>query len=235
MREGGNILARIMETLKKRVEPGISTKELDRVAETLVFKYKAQPAFKGYEGFPATLCVSVNNVIVHAVPSNYQLKQGDIVSLDLGIKHKGFFTDMAITLGVGKVDFEALRLIRTTKKALKLGLKKARPGNTFGDIGNTVQKYVESQGFNVVRELCGHGIGRELHESPKVPNYGQTHQGQKIKQGMVFCLEPMTTVGDWHLKKSADGFGFETKDGSLSCHFEHTIAVTQTGCEVLTK
>ena len=235
MREGGNMLARIMETLKKRVEPGISTKELDRVAETLVFKYKAQPAFKGYEGFPATLCVSVNNVIVHAVPSNYQLKQGDIVSLDLGIKHKGFFTDMAITLGVGKVDFEALRLIRTTKKALKLGLKKARPGNTFGDIGNTVQKYVESQGFNVVRELCGHGIGRELHESPKVPNYGQTHQGQKIKQGMVFCLEPMTTVGDWHLKKSADGFGFETKDGSLSCHFEHTIAITQTGCEVLTK
>lgn len=252
MREGGKILASIVEKLKEQVQPGITTNDLDRAAQALVLKYKAEPAFKGHEGFPAALCTSVNNVIVHAVPSAYQLKEGDILSLDLGIKYKGFFTDMAITLpvlaygvdrglppasyrGQPPVDSEILRLIRVTKKALKYGIKKARAGNTFEDIGNTIQRYVESQGFNVVRELCGHGIGRELHEDPKVPNYGKRHKGEKIKEGMVFCLEPMVTVGDWHLKKSPDGFGFETKDGSLSCHFEHTVAITKSGCQVLTQ
>ncbi|MDI6882973.1 MAG: type I methionyl aminopeptidase [Patescibacteria group bacterium] len=256
MRDGGRILAKIMEELKKKVAPGITTKELDRVAETLVLKYKAQPAFKGYENFPATLCTSVNEVIVHAAPSDYQLKEGDILSLDLGIKYpapvptmsgrcgpgKSFFTDMAITLlvkskrGRTPVNFETLRLIKVTKKALKLAIKKVRPGKTFEDIGYTVQRYVESQGFNVVRELCGHGIGRELHEDPKILNYGRpVHKGEKIKEGMVFCLEPMVTMGDWHIKKSPDGFGYETKDGSLSCHFEHTVAVTKDGCQLLTE
>lgn len=238
MREGGKILASIVEELKRKVEPGITTKELDRAGEALVFKYGAKPAFKGYEGFPATLCVSVNEVIVHAVPSDYKLKKGDIVSLDLGIQYKDFFTDLAMTFPVGgpsSISFEALRLIRVTKKALKLAIKKARPGNTIGDIGNTVQRYVESQDFGVVRELTGHGIGKQLHEEPKIPNYGKRHQGDKIKEGMVFCLEPMTTIGDWHLKKSKDGFGFETKDGSLSCHFEHTVAITKNDCQVLTK
>lgn len=238
MHQGGKILAQIMKELKKKVKAGITTQELDSLAETFIFKSKAQPAFKGYEGFPATLCTSLNQVIVHAVPSDYQLREGDILSLDLGIKYKGYFTDMAFTILVGQkksFDFEVLRLIKVTKKALKLAIKKTKPGNTIGDIGNTIQRYVESQGFQVVRDLCGHGIGQELHEDPKIPNYGKRHKGEKILPGMVFCLEPMVVMGDWHLKKSADGFGFETKDGSLACHFEHTVAVTCDGPWVLTK
>jgi len=180
------------------------------------------------------LCTSVNEEIVHVPPSNRVLKEGDVLKLDLGIFYKGFHTDMAITVPVGKVSFEAQRLIRATKKALKLAIKKVKPGNTFGDIGNTIQRYVESQGFNVVRELCGHGIGRELHEEPKILNYGKRKSGEKIKEGMVFCIEPMVTAGDWHLKRTKDGFGYQTVDGSLTAHFEHTIAVTKNGCRVLT-
>lgn len=235
MREGGKILAEIMEDLKKRVKPGITTKELDRVAETLILKFGVKPAFKDYEDFPVALCTSVNQVVVHAVPSDYKLKQGDILSLDLGIGYKGFFSDMAVTVPVGEVKPEILRLIKVTKKALKLGIKKARVGNTFGDIGNTIQRYVEYQNFNVVRELCGHGIGREIHQEPKILNYGKRKTGPEIAEGMVFCLEPMVTMGDYHLKKSVDGFGYETKDGSLSAHFEDEIAVTKTGPLVLTK
>lgn len=253
MVEGGRILAEIMRQLEQMAEPGITTKELNRVAEDLVFKYGAEPAFKGYDGFPAALCASINSVIVHAVPSDYQLKPGDILSLDLGIKYKGFYTDMAMTVLVGRglpstkpvegrplqvssgVDSDKMRLIRVAKKALRLAIKKTRPGNTIGDVGNTIQRYVEGQGFNVVRELCGHGIGKGIHEEPKILNYGKRHSGPKIKQGMVFCLEPMVTAGDWHLKKAPDKFGYETADGSLSAHFEHTVAVTKHGCRVLTK
>lgn len=234
MAESGKILAEIMEKLKARVRPGITTKELDRAAQALIFESKAIPAFKGYENFPAVLCASVNNQIVHAVPSERELKEGDILSLDLGIKYKGFFADMAITLSAGEVNSEVLRLIRATKKALKLGIKKARVGNTTGDIGNTIQRYVEGQGFNVVRELTGHGIGRELHEDPKILNYGTRHKGEKIKEGMVLCVEPMVTMGDYKLKKSPDGFGYETKDGSLSAHFEHTVAILKNGPKILT-
>ncbi|MDP2664003.1 MAG: type I methionyl aminopeptidase [bacterium] len=234
MAEGGRILAQIMAELEKRVEPGATTRELDRVAETLILKSGAKPSFKGHQGYPAALCVSVNEEIVHALPSQRKLKEGDIVSLDLGLFYKGFHSDMALTLPVGKVSPETQRLIRATKKALKRGIKKSRLGNTFGDIGNTIQRHVESQGFNVVRDLCGHGIGRELHEDPQIMNYGKRKTGEKIKEGMVFCLEPMVTVGDWQIKKSKDGHGFETADGSLSCHFEHTIAVTGNGTKILT-
>jgi methionyl aminopeptidase len=240
--EGGKILAKIMKELEKAIRPGITTKELDRLAESLIScpakswakADKIQSSFKGYDGFPACLCTSINEEIVHVAPSERVLKEGDIISLDLGIFYKGFHTDMAITVPVGKVSPEVQRLIRVTKKALKRGIKKVRPGNTFGDIGNTIQRYVESQGFNVVRDLCGHGIGKELHEEPKIFNYGKRHTGEKIKEGMIFCIEPMVTAGDWKLKKSKDGFGYQTQDGSLSCHFEHTIAVTKTGCQVLT-
>lgn len=235
MREGGKILAQIMKELEKKVEPGITTKYLDKVAEDLVLKYKAKPSFKGYEGFPANLCVSINEELVHCIPSNRRLKQGDIVSLDFGILFKSFHTDMAVTLPVGEISPEAQRLIRVTKKALKRGLKKVRPGNTFGDIGNTIQRYVEGQGYNVVRELSGHGIGRELHEDPKISNYGKRREGPEIKQGMVFCIEPMVAIGDWQLKKAKDNYGYQTKDDSLCAHFEHTIAVTKTGYEVLTE
>jgi len=234
MAEGGKILASIMKELKRKVKPGITTKELDRVAETLILKYGGKPSFKGYEGFPATLCTSINEELVHCLPSKRKLKGGDILSLDVGMCYKGFHTDMALTLPVGKVSPEVQRLIRVTKKALKRGIKKARVGNTFGDIGNTIQRYVEGQGFNVVRELCGHGIGKEIHEDPKILNYGKRRSGPKIKEGMTFCLEPMVTVGDWKLKKTKDGFGFKTQDGSLSCHFEHTLLVTKRGCKVLT-
>jgi len=235
MRQGGKILARIMAELGKRIEPGKRTKDLDKVANDLVLKYGAKPSFLGHQGFPARLCVSVNEELVHCVPSERKLKQGDIVSLDLGIKYKGFHTDMAITLPVGRVSSEAQRLIRTTKKALKRGIKKVRPGNTFGDIGNTIQRYVESQGYNVVQDLCGHGIGRQVHEDPQILNYGKRKTGAKLRTGMVFCIEPMVTIGDWHLKKAKDNYGFQTRDGSLCAHFEHTIAVTENGCEVLTE
>lgn len=234
MAEGGKILAKIMRELEKRVKPGITTKDLDGLAESLVLKSGGKCSFKGYEGFPNCLCTSINGEIVHGIPSERVLRDGDILKLDLGYFYKGFHTDMAITFPVGRVSFEAQRLIRVTKKVLKLAIKKARPGNTFGDIGNTIQRYVESQGFNVVRELCGHGIGKELHEEPQVLNYGKRHSGEEIKEGMVFCLEPMVTIGDWKIKKSKDGYGFETADGSLSAHFEHTIAVTKNGTKILT-
>ncbi|MBU0476535.1 type I methionyl aminopeptidase [Patescibacteria group bacterium] len=232
--ENGKLLAKIMRELEQMVKPGITTKELNRVAETLVLKSGGKCSFKGYEGFPAALCTSVNEEIVHCVPSERVLKEGDIISLDLGLYRQGFHSDMAITLPVGKVIPEAQRLIRITKKALKRGIKKIRAGNTFGDIGNTIQRYVEPQGFNVVRDLCGHGIGKEIHEDPQILNYGKRRKGPEIKEGMVFCLEPMVTMGGYKLKKSKDGFGYETADGSLSAHFEHTIALTKKGCQLLT-
>ena len=234
MKEGGKILARIMKDLEKNVRPGITTKELDRLAESLILKSGGRCSFKGYQNFPACLCTSINEEIVHALPSNRILKEGDIISLDLGLFWKGFHSDMAITLPVGKVSPEAVRLIRVTKKALKRGIKKVRPGNTIGDIGNTIQRYVESQGFNVVRDLCGHGIGKEIHEDPQILNFGKRKSGPEIKEGMVLCLEPMVTVGNWKLKKTKDNYGYETEDGSLSCHFEHTVAVTKDGAKILT-
>lgn len=235
MAEGGKILAKVMANLEKKVLPGITTKELNRAAESLILKSGGKPSFKRYQGFPACLCTSINEEIVHCVPSRRILKEGDIISLDLGIYYKGFHTDMAVTLAVGKISPEAQRLVRITKKALKRGIKKVRPGNTFGDIGNTIQRYVESQGFNVVRELCGHGIGKEIHEEPQVLNYGKRRTGPEIKEGMTFCIEPMVTTGDWKIKKSKDGYGFETQDGSMSCHFEHAMAVTKNGCQLLTE
>lgn len=247
MAEGGKILAKIMKEIEKMVKPGITTKELDRVAETLILKFGGKPSFKGYQGFPACLCTSVNEEIVHAVPSKRILKEGDIISLDLGIFFQGYHTDMAITIPVGKIDSRTQKLIGVTKRALEIGINNVRPGNRFGDISKAIQKYVESQGFNVVRELCGHGIGKEIHEPPQILNFVSfdkitsnkiKYQGEaniELKEGMVFCIEPMVTVGDWHIKKANDDYGFKTKDGSLSCHFEHTIAVTKNGCQILTE
>lgn len=234
MAEGGKILAKIMKELVGKVRPGITTKELDRLAKSLIFEFGGKPSFKGYQNFPAVLCTSINEEIVHVVPSNRVLKEGDIITLDLGILWKGFHNDMAVSLPVGKIKPEAARLIRVTRKALKRGIKKTRPGNTVGDIGNTIQRYVESQGYNVVRDLCGHGIGRELHEDPQILNYGKRHKGEELKEGMVICIEPMITVGDFKLKKIEDGHGYTTQDGSLSCHFEQTMAVTKDGVKVLT-
>lgn len=227
-------MAGIMKKVAAEIRPGIMTKELDKLAEELILKSGGKCNFKGYQGFPSCLCASVNDEIVHCVPSNKILKEGDIITLDLGLLWKGFHTDMAVTLPVGKISPEAQRIIRVTKKALKRGIKKARVENTFGDIGNTIQRYVESQGYNVVRELCGHGIGRELHEDPKVLNYGKRREGPEIKEGMVFCIEPMVTAGHWKLKKT-DDHCFATEDSSLSCHFENMMAITKEGTKVLTE
>ena len=235
MAESGKILATVLKEVEKMVKPGITTLELDRASEALILSAGAKPGFKGYDGFPYSLCASVNENIVHGLPSNYALKEGDIVGLDLGVIYKGYNSDMAVTVPVGNVSFEAKRLINVTKKSLRLGIKKAKVGNTIGDIGNTIQRFVEDQGFGVVRDLCGHGIGKNLHEDPKIPNFGKRGSGEKIEEGMVICIEPMVTVGDYNMKQSKDGYGFATKDGSLSAHFEHTIAITKKGARVLTE
>ena len=235
MAEAGRILAEVMQELKKMAKPGITTLDLNRAAEALVLSRGAKPAFKGYDNFPYSLCASINEVVVHGFPSEYVLKEGDIVGLDLGVLYKGYYSDMAITVAVGKVSYEAKRLLTVAKKAVKRGIKKIKIGNTTGDIGNTIQRYVEDQGFSVVRDLCGHGVGKELHEDPQIPNFGKRGGGEKLQEGMVICIEPMITAGDWHLKKTKDGYGFATKDSSLSAHFEHTIAITQTGPKILTE
>ncbi len=235
MEEGGKILVKILKQLKKMVRPGITTQELNKVACDLVLKYGAEPSFLGHEGFPAALCVSINDEIVHGVPGRRKLEQGDILSLDFGVYFKGFHTDAAITLPVGKISKEAKKLIKATKKALELGVKKARPGNHFGDISFAIQKHIESQGFKVIKDLCGHGIGRELHEDPQILNYGEKGRGLEIREGMVFCLEPMAAAGDWKMRQGKDGYCFKTADGSLSAHFEWTIAIRGQGCKILTK
>jgi len=234
MRQAGRMLAKVMEELRSKVEIGVTTKELDRAAEALIFKLGAKPAFKGYDGFPATLCTSVNHVIVHQAPSDYKLKNGDIISLDMGLVYKGFFSDMAITVSVGEINIKIKKIIDITKNSLIKGIKTMKPGRHIGDIGFNVQKYIEQSGFNVVRDLCGHGIGKNLHEDPQILNYGDQGEGEEMKKGMVFCIEPMASIGDSRIKKFSDGFGWRTKDNSLSAHFEHMIAVTRDGYEILT-
>jgi len=239
MQKGGRVLARIIEELKKHVKPGITTKYLNEVAEDLILKYGAKPSFKGFNKYPATLCTSLNEEIVHALPSDRKIKNGDILSLDLGIRYKGYCTDLAVTVPVGKVDKKIQKLIAVTKKALDIGIKQCKPGNHLQDIGSAIQKYVEKNKFNVVQELCGHGIGKDVHEEPQVLNYLSTSleasERTELKEGMVLALEPMVVMGDWKIEKCKDGFGYKTKDNNLSAHFEHTIAITKNGPIVLTK
>ncbi len=235
IKEGAKILAEIVKNLEEEAKPGITTKYLDKVASDLIFKFGAKPSFKNHMGFPAALCASVNEIIVHGIPSERKLEEGDLLSLDLGVFYKGFHSDMAVTVAVGRTAKENLKLLSVAKKALEIAVKKAKPGNTFGDIGFAIQKFAEDKGYNVVRELCGHGIGKNLHEDPQIPNYGKKGTGEEIKEGMVFCIEPMLTVGDWHIKRAKDGYGFASCDGSLSAHFEHTVAITKNGAKVLTK
>jgi len=235
MAEGGRILAMVLKEVAAMAKPGVVTLDLDRAAERLIFSNGAKPAFKGCEGFPYSLCVSVNDVVVHGFPSSYVLKDGDIVGLDLGVLWKGYNTDMAVTVAIGEISYEARRLMDIAKKSLRLGIKKARAGITTGDLGHTIQRCIEEQGFGVVRDLCGHGIGKNVHEDPQIPNYGQRHKGEVLKEGMVICIEPMVTMGAQQIKRAKDGYGFATKDGSLSAHFEHTIAITKDGAKILTE
>src|SRR3989344_8789369 len=245
MKEGGAILAKILRELSTAVRPGITTKDLDKLVNELVFKFGAKSAFLGYNGYPATLCTSINEGIVHGLPSDRKLKEGDLLKLDMGVLYKEFYTDSAVTVLVSglsrfshifKKDYSRkLRLISVTRKALEIGISKARVGNTIGDIGSAVQKYVETERLNVVRDLVGHGIGRELHEEPQVPNYGKQGSGEKLVAGMVIAIEPMVVTGDWAAKEGDDGFVFETKDGGLVAHFEHTVAITEKGPLLITK
>lgn len=236
MREGGHILAGIVDELISQVQPSVNTAQLDKIAEAKILKAGAKPAFKDYQGFPATLCASVNEEVVHAIPSPEKiLKDGDIITLDLGLIYKGYYLDMARTVPVGEIEKETARLMRVTKEALNIGIRKVRPGVKTGDIGNAIQRFVEERGYGVVRELCGHGIGKELHEEPQVLNYGDRHTGIEFKEGMVICIEPMVTMGNWNVKRARDGQAYITRDGSLAAHFEDTIAITATGSEVLTR
>ena len=235
MRRAGRLLAEIIKETEKLVRPGVTTKYLDKAAEGLILKYGAKPNFKGYQGFPATLCTCLNEEVVHCVPSERKLKEGDILTLDGGLILDGFNSDMAITIPVGEISPEKERLIQVTRGALKKGIETVKAGRTFGDVGNAIQSYVEKQGFYIVKDLGGHGIGRELHEDPQILNYGEKGKGEKIKEGMVFCLEPIVSAGDWRIKTAKDGYGYQTRDGSLSAHFEHMIAVTKQGPEILTE
>lgn len=235
MTEAGKILAKIMKRLEKEIRPGIETLKLETLAERLILESGGTCSFKGYDGFPACLCVSINEQVVHSPPGPRVIKEGDMISFDLGIYYQGFHADMARTVVAGKSNKLQRKLIKVTKEALAKAIKYAKPGNNFGDIEWITQNYVESQGFNVVRQLCGHGIGKELHEDPQILNFGKKGTGPKIKEGMIFCIEPMVTVGGWQLEKSADGFALETMDKSLSCHFEDMVAVTKKGPVVLTR
>jgi methionyl aminopeptidase len=232
--QAAHLLAGIMFKLKKAVRPGIASNDLNDLAENLILSAGAKPAFKGYQGFPASLCLSFNEQIVHGLPFNRTIKDGDLVSFDLGLAYNGFYADMAETVIVGKPSKEKKEILAVCHKALEIAVSQARPGNRLGDLGFKVQEYVKSRGFNVIRDLCGHGIGRELHEEPQVLNYGRPKTGEKIVKGMVLCLEPMVSSGDWRIKKAKDGFSYQTKDGSLSCHFERMVLVTENGAKILT-
>jgi methionyl aminopeptidase len=227
------IVAQVLAEVTRKAKPGITTLELDRYAEKRAREMGAVPAFKGYRGYPASLCTSVNEEIVHGIPSSRVLKNGDILSIDFGVVLNGFYGDAAVTVPVGDISGTAARLIETVKESLFRGIKQAAAGNRISDISAAVQEYVEKNGFNVIRNFVGHGIGYSLHEEPQIPNYGAPGQGPKIKPGMVLAIEPMISVGNWEVEIMRDNWTAVTKDGSLSAHYEHTIAVTAEGPEIL--
>lgn len=240
MAEAGRRLAHVLETLREETRPGVTTAHLDRLARGLIERADAKPAFLDYrppgdfKPYPFTLCASVNDVIVHGQPSNYAVQDGDILKLDLGLKFKGFYVDSALTLAVGKIGRGAKKLIEVTEEALGLAIDEARPGNTIGDIGYVVEKFIVGRKFSVVKSLTGHGIGRHLHEEPQVLNFGRKGGGEDIEIGMVLAIEPMVTMGSGETQVMKDD-SFITADGSLAAHFEHTVAITEDGPIVLTK
>jgi methionyl aminopeptidase len=234
MRQAGRIVAAVLEILCQQARPGIRTKELDIIAAREVEKLGAKPSFKGYRGFPANLCVSVNDEVVHGIPGERVLREGDIVSLDLGATYMGFQGDAAVTIGVGEISPLAQDLVEATEGVLKAGISAVHPGVRLGDISAAMQDYAESRGYSVVREYSGHGIGREMHEEPQIPNFGLPGNGPVLRKGMTLALEPMINVGDWRTRLADDCWTVLTADGSLSAHFEHTIAITDGEAEVLT-
>ena len=234
MRVANALVADVLAELAALVEPGVTTADLDAAAEKMVRAAGAEPAFKGYRGYPATLCASVNEQVVHGIPSARALAEGDIISLDMGVKLNGFFGDSAITVPVGRVSDDVHRLLKVTRLALAGAIEKVRVGGRVSDIGHAVQQFVEANGFSVVREFVGHGIGSSLHEDPQIANYGEPGRGPRLAEGMVLAIEPMVNMGRSAVKVLADGWTAVTRDGSLSAHFEHTVAVTKDGPDVLT-
>ena len=235
MREAGKIVADTHELLKEAITPGISTLELDKIAEENIRKYNAIPSFKGYGGFPGTICASINEQVVHGIPGNQIVKEGDIISIDIGAYYKGYHADAAKTHGVGIISEENRKLIEVTKESFYEGIKFAKLGYRLSDISHAIQAHVEKHGFSVVRDLVGHGVGTELHEDPQVPNYGPPGKGPKLKEGMVIAIEPMINAGRYHVKTLLDGWTIVTIDGKNSAHYEHTIAITEDEPLILTK
>lgn len=234
-RASNRIVAEVLSRLREKIRPGVKTKDLDKFAEEIAEKRGAKPAFKGYRGYPHSLCISINEEVVHGMPSKRVLQEGDIVGLDFGIYYQGFYGDSAITLPVGKVAEKALRLMQVTEQSLYAGIEQAREGNRLGDVSAAVQNMVESAGFSVVRDFVGHGIGRNLHEEPQIPNFGEKGRGIELKKGMILAIEPMVNVGEYNVKVLPDGWTVVTKDGSLSAHFEHSIAITENSPDILSK
>ena len=234
LRRVNQLVATILAELRRMVVPGVTTQEIDALAEAQVRAAGAEPAFKGYHGYPATVCASVNEQVVHGIPSTRKLLEGDVLSIDMGAKLDGFFGDCAVTVPVGRVGPDAEKLLRVTNEALFRGIDAVRPGARVSDIGAAVQAHVEANGFSVVREFVGHGIGTSLHEEPQIANYGPGGRGPRLAEGMVLAIEPMVNVGDAAVKVLADGWTAVTRDSSLSAHFEHTVVVTGDGCEILT-
>ncbi len=234
MRRAGSIVGATLALLRASVEPGLTTKDLDNIAYKEIVRHGGKPTFKGYRGFPASICASVNEEIVHGIPGKRVLKEGDIIKMDVGATIDGFIGDAAISVAVGEVAIEAIKLMDATRLSLEEGIKAAIPGNRIGDIGAAVQKYGESKGYGVVREFVGHGVGRFLHEDPQVPNYGRPGLGPLLRTGMCIAIEPMLNLGDWHTRILDDQWTVVTADGKISSHFEHTIAITDDGPEIMT-
>jgi len=234
MRQAGRIVASVLDILTKQLKPGVKTKALDTIAARELKKLGAIPSFKGYHGFPANLCVSINDEIVHGIPGERVLQEGDIVSLDLGAIFQGFQGDAAVTVGVGEITKQASKLIETTRDALEAGIAVAHAGARLGDISAAIQQHAEARGYSVVREYAGHGIGQDMHEEPQIPNFGLPNTGPILKKGMALAIEPMVNAGDWRTRLGDDHWTVYTVDGSLSAHFEHTIAITDNEPEVLT-
>ncbi|MBI3457693.1 MAG: type I methionyl aminopeptidase [Candidatus Rokubacteria bacterium] len=236
MRQAGQVVVAAMRMCRDLVKPGISSLEIDQEVEALIRERGAKPAFKGYRGFPATVCVSINEEVVHGIPAAHRrLKEGDIVGLDFGAIVEGYYGDAAITVPVGEISQDVQRLLDVTRESLDLAIAVARPGNRLGDISATVQRHVEAAGFGVVRAFVGHGIGRELHEDPQIPNFGEPRKGPPLRPGMVLAIEPMVTMGHWDVRVLPDRWTAVTGDGSLAAHFEHTVAITDSGPDVLTR
>jgi len=235
MRAAGQIVAETLEVVKEMVKPGVTTEELDRVAEQHIRKCQAIPAFKGYNGFPATLCTSVNEEVVHGIPGLRALKNGDIISIDCGVLYDGYYGDSAITLPVGEISLECQKLLKVCEESLKLGIAQAFKGNRLFDISYAIQSHVEKNGMSVVRDYVGHGIGRKMHEEPQIPNFGKPGRGPRLEIGMVLAIEPMVNLGGYQVETLKDNWTVVTKDRKASAHFEHTVAITENGPEILTR